>query len=133
MNRDLNASIEQAESIRPQVAAGAVNGQEVDLRNADSAAILVSVGAITGAAGNSTVILEESDTSGSGYTAVNASDILGTQPTLAADTAYKFGYIGGKRYIRAVFALGGETNVAVCAVVAKGHLAKEPADYSVAS
>jgi hypothetical protein len=133
MNRDLVNCIEQAESIRPQVATGAVNGEEVDLRDCDSASIVISIGAITGSAGDATVTLEESDTSGSGFTAVVAGDILGSTATLTANTSFRFGYSGDKRYIRAVFGLGGETNVAVSALVVKGHLDRKPAGYSVAS
>jgi hypothetical protein len=126
MNRDLVSNILAGESIRPQVATGAVNGEEVDLRGFDSLAVVVSVGAIVGAAGDATVTLEESDTSGSGFTAVAAGDIQGAEPVLVANTAYQFGYIGTKRYVRAVFALGGETSVAVAAMVIAGHPAQAP-------
>lgn len=131
--RDLSNNVIEAESIRPQVATGAVNGEEVDLRGADSATVVVSIGAITGAAGDATVTLEESDTSGSGYTAVAAADIIGSTATLAANTSYKFGYSGSSRYVRAVFALGGETNVAVSAMVIKGHLSNAPDGASFSS
>ena len=126
MNRDLISCIAQAESVRPQVASGNVNGEGVDLQGADSASVLVTIGAITGAAGDAQVTLEESDQLGSGYAAVAAADILGTEPTLAADSTYRFGYSGSKRYIRAVFSLGGETNVAVSAMIVKGHLSQKP-------
>jgi len=131
--RDFNACSDVEESIRPQVATAGVDGEEIDLRGADSVLFAVSIGAITGSAGDATVTLEESDESGTGFTAVAASDILGSTPTLAADTAYQFGYIGGKRYVRAVFALGGETNVAVAAIGVRGHLHREPEGYSVTS
>lgn len=125
--RDLTSNIAVNESIRPQIASGAVNGEEADLQGYDSCLVAVSIGAITGAAGDATVTLEESDTSGSGFTAVADADILGTEPTLAANTAYQFGYIGSKQYVRAVFALGGETNVAVSATIQAGHPAHTPA------
>lgn len=134
MKRDLVNNIEEAESIRPQVATAGVNGQEVDLRGCDSAAVVVSVGAVTGSGGDATVTLEESDTSGSGYTAVAAADILGSTATITgANTSYRFGYRGNARYIRAVFALGTETNVAVCAAVVKCHLHLKPEDASISS
>lgn len=133
MNRDLTNNIDVAESIRPQVATAGVNGETVDLRGCDSVAFAVSVGAITGSGGDATVTLEESADGSTGWTAVDSDDILGTEPTLAADTAYQFGYIGGERYVRAVFGLGTETNVAVSVTAAKGHLDNAPAGYSVAS
>lgn len=132
MNRDLTNNVEVAESIRPQVASDAVNGETVDLRESDSVAFSVSVGAITGAGGDATITLEESDND-SDWTDVADADIIGTEPTLAADTAYQFGYIGDARYVRAVFALGTETDVAVCVTAVKGDLSASPADYTVTS
>lgn len=133
INRDLVNNIEEVESIRPQVATGGVNGEGVDLRDCDSVAIAVTIGAITGAAGDAAVTLEESDDNAS-FTDVADADILGTEPTaLAANTSYRFGYRGTKRYVRAVFALGGETNVAVAAMAIKGDLYREPEGYSVSS
>ena len=132
MNRDLTNNVEVAESIRPQVADAGVNGESVDLRESDSVAFSVSVGAITGDGGDATITLEESSDD-STWTAVDAADIIGETPTLAADTAYQFGYIGDERYVRAVFALGDETNVAVCVTAVKGDLSASPADYSVTS
>lgn len=131
--RDFNACSDVEESIRPQVATGGVNGETVDMRGADSVLFAVSIGAITGSGGDATVTLEESDDSGSNFTAVADADILGSEPTLAADTAYQFGYSGNKRYVRAVFALGTETNVAVAAIAVRGHLHREPEGYSTES
>lgn len=127
MYRDINANLDVNESIRPQVATGAVDGETVDLRGADSALVAVSIGAITGTAGDATVTLEES-ADGTTFTDVADADILGSEPTLAANTAYQFGYIGTARYIRATFDLGGETNVAVAAAVVRGHLHRAPTE-----
>lgn len=130
--RDFNACSDVEESIRPQVATADVDGQSVDLRGADSVLIAVSVGAMTDDASDSTVTLEESDNN-SDWTDVADADILGTEPTLAADTAYQFGYIGQARYVRATFTLGTATNAAVCALAVRGHLHQEPEGYSVES
>jgi len=130
--RDLNACADVEESIRPQVSTGAVNGQTVNLQGADSVLFAVSIGAVTGGTGDATVTLEES-VDDAAWTDVADSDILGTEPTLAADTAYQFGYIGAQQYVRAVFSLGTETNVAVAAVGIRGHLHREPEGYSVES
>jgi hypothetical protein len=134
MNRDLTSCIDAAESLRPAVHDADVDGQTVDLLGADSAAIVVTVGAITGTADDSAIVLEESDASGSGFTAVADADILGSEPTaLEPNTAYQFGYIGNKRYIRVTFAIGGETDVTASGMVLRGHLSQEPAGYSTAS
>lgn len=132
MNRDLTSCIDVVESIRPEVATAGVNGETVDLRGSDSVAFAVSVGAITGSAGDATVTIEDSP-NGTDWTDVADGFILGTEPTLAANTAYQFGYIGGQRYVRAVFGLGAETNVAVSVTAVRGHLSNEPEGYSVAS
>lgn len=131
--RDFNACSDVVESIRPEVATAGVNGETVDTRGSDSVLIAVSIGAISGAAGDASVTLEESDDD-STWTDVADADILGSEPTaLAANTAYQFGYSGDSRYVRAVFALGGETNVAVAAIAIRGDLHREPEGYSVES
>jgi hypothetical protein len=134
MLRDMNSSLDVNESIRPQVAAGNVNGQGVDLRGSDAAVIAVSIGAITGSAADAVVTLEES-VDNSTFTDVATADILGVEPTLAANTAYQFGYIGEARYVRAVFDLGGETNVAVAVTITRGmpHIAPTGAPRSNAA
>lgn len=134
MNRDLASNISEVESVRPQVATGNVNGEEVDLQGCDSVAFVASIGAITGAAGDGSIIIQETDTSGSGYTAVADADLIGTEPTaLAANTTYKVGYVGGKRYVRAVLDIGGETNIAGAILAVKGNLNRAPDDASYAS
>lgn len=124
--RDINANLDVNESIRPQVATAEVDGETVDLRGADSALFAVSIGAITGTGGDAAVTAEESD-DGTAWTDVADADILGSEPTaLAANTAYQFGYKGDKRYVRANFAIGSETNVAVAVQVVRGHLHRAP-------
>ena len=131
--RDLTNNVLVAESIRPQTASDAVNGETVDLQGFDAVAIAVSVGAITGSSGDASVTLEESDND-SNWTDVDDADILGSEPTaLAANTAYQFGYRGDARYIRAVFALGGETDVAICALAVEGEPHRRSPDLSVSS
>ena len=130
--RDINANLDVEESIRPQVATATVEGETVDMRGADSVLFAVSIGAITGAAGDAVVTLEESEDDIT-FTAVVADDILGSTPTLAASNAYQFGYIGDKRYVRAVLDIGAETNVAASVAAVRGHLHNAPEGFSVAS
>lgn len=127
MLRDLVNNIKSEYSVAPQVISGAaVNGVEIDLLGADSAAIVVAVGAIVGSAGDASVSIQETDTAGTGYTTVAAADIIGSLPTLAASSNYQFGYKGSKRYIRVIGSRGTETSVALSASVIKGHLHKAP-------
>jgi len=129
MYRDLNSNVAAFESTRPQVATGGVDGETVDLRGYDSAVIVVSIGAITGTGGDGTVTLEESD-DGTAWTDVADADILGSEPTLAANNDYQFGYIGEARYVRAVLDIGTETNIAASAMVVAGHAHRAPTDES---
>ena len=130
--RDSNASADVEETIRPQVATADVDGETVDLRGADSVLFAVTIGTITDDATDSTVTVEES-ADDSTWTDVADADILGTEPTLAADTAYQFGYIGSERYVRATFGLGTATNVAVATLAVRTNLHREPEGYSVES
>ncbi|WP_421579495.1 hypothetical protein, partial [Shinella sp. M31] len=101
-------------------------GTGVDLAGFESAAVVINTGAIAGS-GVFNVTLEESDVSGSGYTAVAASKIQGTLPTpLAASTVYKLGYLGDKRYIRPVLTLASGTSIVAGAVVLKGNARSKP-------
>lgn len=134
INRDGSSGVEVIESLRPAVHT-ATNGQEVDLRGADSVLIACTTGAITGSANAATLIkIQDTDTAGSGHADVSAANVIGTMPTtLTANTIYQFAYKGGKRYLRIVIANGGATNVAASGVVIKGGLHREPAGYSVAT
>jgi hypothetical protein len=130
--RDFTNQSDVVESIRPQTASGAVNGETVDMRGADSVLIAISAGAITGGNGDSSITLEESDDD-SNWTDVADEDIIGTEPTLDPNTAYQFGYSGGARYVRAVFDLGTETDAAICATAVRSHLHREPIGQTVDS
>ncbi len=72
---------------------------EVDLQGYNSVAFVLEVGTITGA-GTVTPTLEESDTSGSGYTTVADNEVVGTFTDLATDTNQKVSYNGIKQYVR---------------------------------
>lgn len=133
-NRDLKNHIDEVESVRPAVHSVTVNGEEVDARGADSVTFVATIGAIVGAAADGFIEIQESDVSGSGYTAVAAADLLGAEPTaLAANATHRVGYIGNKRYLRAVLDIGGETSIAGAIVAIKAHLSQEPEDASYAS
>ena len=130
--RDSTSHADVVESVRPQVATADVEGETVDLRGSDSVLFAVTVGAINGGNDDSVVTIEES-TDDSTFTDVADADILGSEPTLAADTAYQFGYIGTARYVRGKFGIGTETDAAVSVVAVRTHLHSEPDGYNVES
>ncbi len=116
------------QAIAPAVVAANTNGTTVDLKGFDSALFVVNTGAID-AAGDFGVKLQESDTGTSGWTDVAAEDLLGGAPaTLAANAAYRIGYIGSKRkrYVRAVVTKAGGTSIALGVVAILGHPAIAP-------
>lgn len=111
-------------ALAPAVVSAAANGVAVDLAGFDSALFVINTGAIVGA-GDFGVRLQESDTTtDADFTDVAATDQLGTIPaTLAANSAYRVGYIGSKRkrYVRAVVTKAGGTSIALAASAVLGH------------
>lgn len=111
------------QAIAPAVLAANTNGVSIDLKGFDSALFVINTGAID-TAGDFTVKLQESDTGTSGWTDVDAADLLGSVPaTLAANAAYRIGYIGSKRkrYVRAVATKAGGTSIAAGVVAILSH------------
>ncbi len=122
MRKDIYSNTGLALALAPAVQAAAVNGSAVDLKDFASALVVVNTGAIVGA-GDFGVKLQHSDTSTSGdFIDVPAEDVKGNAPaTLAADSSYKLGYIGSKRFIRVSLTKTGGTSIAAGAVIIKGR------------
>lgn len=102
--RDLASNIGPVDSVPPLTnRTASINGIGVSTKGFDSAAAVVHFGAITD--GGWTPSIEESDTLGSGYTAVAAADQVGTfvEAVAANDlTTQKVSYVGIKEFIRIV-------------------------------
>lgn len=133
--RDLANRINFKRVISPAAAVAdntAQVGQVVDRRNYDSLTYAILTGALADADATFTVLLEESDQSGSGFTAVDDKDLLGTEAlagfTFADDDkVFKLGYIGSKRYTRlTVTPAGNSGNAFIAAVAILGHAALGP-------
>jgi hypothetical protein len=120
--RDGKSNCKRVASIVPQAVSGDVNGVEVDVKGFD-AVTLVAHGDGTAVG---TVKIQETDTSGSGYADVAAEDVLGVQDNAvdATDTSVTIGYIGLKRYVRAVWT--NTTPGDVCVGFDLGHPALAP-------
>lgn len=116
-------------TLAPLVHAATLKGTTIDLQGFNSALLVINTGAIAGA-GLYDIVMQESDTTTDGdFTAVAAADLLGTLPAaLAADSVYKQGYKGVKRYIRAVITKQSGTSIAASAMILRGH----PTDAPVA-
>lgn len=125
--RDLASNIGIAPTLAPVDYSATTKGTAVDLRDFDSAAVVVNTGAIT-SSGVYAVSVQESDTTTDGdFADVDASDLVGSLPTaLAATSAYKVSYIGTKRYIRAVITKTSGTSIVAGAVVVLGAAHRLP-------
>ena len=108
-------------SLAPAVQAATLKGSTVDLQGFDSALMVVNTGAIA-SAGDYSLAMQESDTTTDGdFVNVAAGDLLGAIPASLEDTkTYRQGYIGSKRYVRAVITKNGGTSIAAGAVFVLG-------------
>lgn len=127
--RDIAPNIGIEQVVAPQVLAATDTSAAIDLLGFESACLVVNTGSIV-ESGDFTAKLQESDTTTSGdFADVGAQHLVGTFPSsLEADATVKVGYIGNKRYLRAVLTQNSGTSIAVGAVLIKGH----PADAPVA-
>lgn len=125
--RDIASNIGVELTLAPVDYAATTKGTAVDLLGFNSAAVVVSTGAIT-SAGLYAVKVQESDTTTDGdFTDVDSGDLVGTLPAgLAATSTYKQSYIGHKRYIRAVITKTSGTSIVAGAIVVKGDAADKP-------
>lgn len=125
--KDLYSKLALVQSLAPAVLSATSTGTAIDLQGYDSAVACVETGAIV-SAGDFAFKLQESDTTTSGdFADVAAANIQGALPeTLEANSAYKLGYTGSKRYIRHVLTKAGGTSIAAGVTVIKGHGSDNP-------
>lgn len=104
-------------SLVPAVQAATLKGSAVDTRGFGSALMAVTTGAVAGS-GDYSLTMQHSDTTTDGdFSNVAAADLLGVVPaTLEDSKTYRQGYIGKKRYVRAVITKNSGTSIAAGAV-----------------
>lgn len=125
--RDIVHNIKAVIAAAPATRSASFDGAAVDLLGFDSAALVVSTGAVTGA-GAMSVKLQESDTTTAGdFTDVDPDHLQGgIAGDLVTNTTAKVGYRGFKRYVRAVLTLNSGTSVSVGALFILGNAAERP-------
>lgn len=125
--RDIANNIGIAQAVAPAVLSATNTSDPIDLLGFESAALVVNTGAIAGS-GDFTAKLQESDTTTAGdFADVDAAHLVGELPaTLEANSTYKQGYIGHKRYLRTVVTNNSGTSIAAGAVIVKGHAHERP-------
>lgn len=111
-----------AASLAPAVQSATLKGATVDLQGFSSALMVVNTGAVA-SAGDFSIAIQHSDTTADGdFANVTVADLLGTIPATLEDTkVYRQGYIGKKRYVRAVITKAGGTSIAAGAVFVLGN------------
>lgn len=121
--RDLYSNIRTVLALPAAVQAAAASGAVIDLLGVGRMAFAVSTGAIAGA-GDFGVKVQESDTTTSGDFADAPAAVVDSDApaTLAADSAYRLGYRGHKRYVRLALTKAGGTSLAAGAVAVLGVL-----------
>jgi hypothetical protein len=127
--RDLKSNIKPVQSLVPINRTAAANGTSVDLSGFNSASVVFSTGAI-GGTGSPTFTFEVQESADNAtFTAAADADIRGVEPVVTtANTITQVGYIGNKRYIRAVLkTVAGTTPTLDCAAtVILGNPASVP-------
>ena len=104
--------VQVRKSIAPVVrGAGTTNGTGIAITDTDQGTVLIVAGTI--ADGSHVISLEESDTVGSGYTAIPAGRIFGTAPTIAVGQTlqtFALDFQVQKAFVRAVITTTGGTS-----------------------
>jgi|688.fasta_scaffold452552_1 hypothetical protein len=127
--RDMTKNVQAKRVLSPVSVADntAQVGQVIDHQGYNGALYTILIGSVADADATFTVLLEESDASGSGYAAVADAD-MNSQGANAAETdaAFQFdddnevrkiGYIGQKRYTRLTITPASNASAAVLAAV----------------
>ncbi|MDG3575722.1 hypothetical protein P7F60_04945 [Rhizobium sp. YJ-22] len=121
MRKGLYHNLKAIQAINSASQAAAADGIEIDRKGSQGLMFIVSTGAVTGA-GDFGVKVQESDTSGSGYTDVAADDVIsGVPATLGATAAYQVEYIGKRRFVRLSITKAGGTSIQLAAIAIIGH------------
>lgn len=122
--RDIKNNVDVAQSLVPAARTASANGSGVDLLGYDSAMVVFNCGVRTD--GTHTPSVEESDDNSS-FSAVAANDLQGSLVAMTSSSVQRIGYIGNKRYVRAVITAAGATTGALTAAsVIRGAAALAP-------
>ena len=117
MLRDGISDMKAVASIAPQSLTASATGTGVDVKGYQEVTALFQAGAFSGAGPGVTVGLEESDSSGSGYTTVATADMRYDTLTLLTGGTVRVGYLGTKRYVRPVATVASDSTVPLSALV----------------
>lgn len=126
--RDLVHNLGVELALASAVQSANIKGPAIDTAEFGSLMFVITTGAIAGS-GNYTVTVQESDTTTDGdFTDAVGNAALGSSlvSPVAADSIYKVGYVGSKRYARLAVTKNSGTSVVVGAVAIKGNPRHQP-------
>lgn len=124
-SRDGKNNMKVVKTILPQAVTGDVTGSAVDTLGYEKVTLAFSAAAVTAG----TVKITECATSGGTYTDAAAADVIGTQgAAIVASDIVTLGYIGGLRYIKAVFTHSANGTLTCDAILEDGLLLKTGAN-----
>lgn len=113
--RDIYSGLLSRVSLAAAALAATTNGTGVDTLNCKAGMVVVSVGAITGAAVFGVTLQESADNAT--WNAVPADLVQSSAPAiLLANSVARVGYLGSKRYFRPVFTLVSGTSALIAAI-----------------
>jgi hypothetical protein len=120
---DIKSYVKTMNAINPISNSAGVNGTSIDTKGFESVMFTLIIGAI--ASGTITASIEHADDNGSGspgaFTAIDANDRIGSNPSLsAANSNASVGYRGKKQWVRLVTA-GTYTTCVNGAICVLGH------------
>jgi len=132
--KDLHSKLTLMQAVGAKALAATAASAAIDLADHDSAEIMlgIGIGGITFTATNKVEFIVTHSDDNSTYTAVTTDDILGAgaitggivkalKAAHAAAASYRYGYIGGKRYVKVTPTFAGAHATATpiyCAVIA---------------
>jgi len=140
--KDLHSNIDVVSVLDPIAIEATATYTDIDLAGFNSAELVIAVGLDAGtglsASHKLVYVLSHSD-DGTTYAAVETKDVLGAgtvttgiiltiDDTDEDNTVYRFGYVGGKRYIQLVGTETGTVSCPICILVVKGNPLDAPTD-----
>lgn len=126
--RDLVNNIGAIAAIPPEVVSGTRTSETIDTAGFESLALAIQSGDDVGSADFS-IEVQHSDTGEAiDFDPVPEGDLVyaGVFPGIVANDLQKVGYIGNKRYVRAVLTLNSGTSMALSVLAMQGHAHSRP-------
>lgn len=96
-------------------------GVEIDMQGYNSLLFVMQAGVVT--AGDATLLIQDSDTSGSGYADVTDTFLSGTEALTIVDATNeitRIGYVGKKRYVKCSVVTANSANLTVGVIALRG-------------